>query len=425
MSKYISRETFVNKAKEILGKDRMTITRKEIKEITKKHKLSFPNWLTHETEYRAGRGLYHLMAIPSASFLNPQEKNTGVRLPRTRSTRLAKEAKIVVPTVPVVTSHTAPTLTSSMPNEVMQEISLIPDRANGYVPFGYYNDVKNIVASGIFYPVYITGLSGNGKTMMCEQVHADLRKEVIRVNITSETDEDDLLGGFRLVNGATVWQNGPVITAMERGCSLILDEVDLGSNKLMCLQPVLEGKGIFLKKINKLVKPAPGFNVFATANTKGKGSDDGRFIGTNVMNEAFLERFSVTLEQEYPPLKTETKILKNIMESLNVLDENFIKCLVTWADNIRESYKAGAITEIISTRRLVHIVQAFAIFNQDRKKAITLCLNRFDDDTKSSMLQLYEKIDESMNPIKTDDHVGQDTTGVKHKTGFDPADSPF
>ena len=360
MINYEKREAFIDKAKSILGVNRVTITRKELKEITKKHKIKFPNWLTHEDGYRAGRGLYHLMA-------NPVAVTSQVNAPRVKNSRKAQESKIVVPSVPIITiSH--PKEPAQVQEEQLQEISLVPEKANGYVPFGYYNDVKNIVASGIFYPVYITGLSGNGKTMMCEQVHADLNKEVIRVNITSETDEDDLLGGFRLVNGATVWQNGPVITAMERGCSLILDEVDLGSNKLMCLQPVLEGKGVFLKKINKLVKPAPGFNVFATANTKGKGSDDGRFIGTNVMNEAFLERFSVTLEQEYPPAKTEIKILKNLMNSLNIMDEGFIKCLVSWADNIRESYKNGAITEIISTRRLVHIVQAFAIFEKDKKR---------------------------------------------------------
>jgi MoxR-like ATPase len=246
--------------------------------------------------------------------------------------------------------------------------------------------------------MYITGLSGNGKTMMIEQVCAAEKREMVRVNITIETDEDDLLGGFRLVDGRTVWQNGPVIVAMERGAVLLLDEVDLGSNKMMCLQPVLEGKSIYLKKINKVITPAAGFNIIATANTKGKGSDDGRFIGTNVMNEAFLERFSITMEQEYPSAKTEEKILTNVLAASGVIDGDFVKKLVSWADIVRKSFYEGAVSEIISTRRLVHICEAYAIFNQNREKAIQLCLNRFDLDTKASFLDLYKKLDETITP---------------------------
>jgi MoxR-like ATPase len=227
---------------------------------------------------------------------------------------------------------------------------------------------------------------------MIEQVCAVEKRECVRVNITIDTDEDDLLGGFRLVNGQTVWQNGPVITAMERGAVLLLDEVDLGSNKLMCLQPILEGRPIYLKKINKVISPAPGFTIFATANTKGRGSDDGRFIGTNVMNEAFLERFSVTLDQEYPALKVETKILMNLID-----DKLFVDKLVSWADVIRKSFKEGAVSDIISTRRLVHICKAYLIFNRDREKAINLCLNRFDIDTKTSFMDLYKKLDETVD----------------------------
>jgi MoxR-like ATPase len=246
--------------------------------------------------------------------------------------------------------------------------------------------------------MYVTGLSGNGKTMMIEQVCAAEKREMVRVNITIETDEDDLLGGFRLVDGKTVWQNGPVIVAMERGAILLLDEVDLGSNKMMCLQPVLEGKSIYLKKINKVITPQPGFNIIATANTKGKGSDDGRFIGTNVMNEAFLERFSITMEQEYPPAKTEEKILTNVLSVSGVIDGDFVKKLVAWADIVRKSFYEGAVSEIISTRRLVHICEAYVIFNQNREKAIQLCLNRFDVDTKASFLDLYKKLDETITP---------------------------
>ena len=270
--------------------------------------------------------------------------------------------------------------------------NLVPDKDANYVPFGNFTDVKKILQSKIFYPTFITGLSGNGKTFSVEQACATLNRELIRVNITIETDEDDLIGGFRLVNGETVWHNGPVVEALERGAILLLDEVDLASNKILCLQSILEGKGIFLKKIGRYVQPAPGFNIIATANTKGKGSDDGRFIGTNVLNEAFLERFALTFEQEYPTPKTEQKILEKVSGNLGVLDEKFCENLANWADIIRRTYNDGGIDEVISTRRLVHIIRAFVIWN-DRLKAIKVCVNRFDDETKQSFLELYDKID--------------------------------
>ena len=270
--------------------------------------------------------------------------------------------------------------------------NLIPDKDDTFVKFGNFNDIKKIIQSRLFYPTFITGLSGNGKTFGVEQACAHLKRELIRVNITVETDEDDLLGGFRLVNGETAWHNGPVIEALERGAILLLDEIDLASNKILCLQSVLEGKGVFLKKIGKFVKPAAGFNVFATANTKGKGSDDGRFIGTNVLNEAFLERFPVTFEQSYPAPSTEQKILEGIALDLGVEDHDFCKRLVDWADVIRKTFYDGGIDEIISTRRLVHIVRAYSIF-QDKAKAIQVCVNRFDDETKTAFLELYDKVD--------------------------------
>ena len=272
------------------------------------------------------------------------------------------------------------------------EQNLIPDKDDTFVKFGNFNDIKKIIQSNLFYPTFITGLSGNGKTFSVEQVCAQLRRELIRVNITIETDEDDLIGGFRLVNGETVWHNGPVIEALERGAILLLDEVDLASNKILCLQSILEGKGVFLKKIGKFVKPAAGFNVVATANTKGKGSDDGRFIGTNVLNEAFLERVPVTFEQSYPAPATEQKILEGVALDLGVEDREFCKRLVDWADIIRKTFYDGGIEEIISTRRLVHIVRAYSIF-QDKGKAIQVCVNRFDDETKQAFLELYDKVD--------------------------------
>jgi len=278
-------------------------------------------------------------------------------------------------------SYNAP---AAMPAVVQ---NLIPEKDDSFVKFGNFGDLKKIIQSRVFYPTFITGLSGNGKTFSVEQACAQLGRELIRVNITIETDEDDLIGGFRLVDGATVWHNGPVVEALQRGAVLLLDEIDLASNKILCLQSILEGKGVFLKKIGKVVQPADGFNVIATANTKGKGSDDGRFIGTNVLNEAFLERFPVTFEQEYPTTATETKILNKLCD-----DENFCKRLADWADIIRKTFYDGGIEEIISTRRLVHIVKAYGIFG-DKAKAIQVCVNRFDDETKQAFLELYDKVD--------------------------------
>ena len=280
--------------------------------------------------------------------------------------------------------------------------NLVPSKDPNFVPFGNFPDVKKIIQSGIFYPTFITGLSGNGKTLGIEQACAALKRELIRVNITIETDEDDLIGGFRLVNGETVWHNGPVIEALERGAILLLDEVDLASNKILCLQSVLEGKGLFLKKTGRYVERRPGFNIFATANTKGKGSEDGRFIGTNVLNEAFLERFALTFEQEYPTVATETKILEKAAASLAVLDKEFCSYLANWADIIRRTFKDGGIDEVISTRRLVHIIRAFAIW-QDRMKAIKVCTNRFDEETKQSFIELYDKIDADVVPNEVKD----------------------
>ena len=272
------------------------------------------------------------------------------------------------------------------------EQNLIPQKDDTFVKFGNYADLKKIIQSRLFYPAFITGLSGNGKTFSVEQACAQLGRELIRVNITIETDEDDLIGGFRLVNGETVWHNGPVIEALQRGAILLLDEIDLASNKILCLQSILEGNGVFLKKIGRRVDPASGFNVIATANTKGKGSDDGRFIGTNVLNEAFLERFPVTFEQSYPSVKTEQKILENVAKTLDVNDVDFCKHLVDWGDIIRKTFYDGGIEEIISTRRLVHIIRAFSIFN-DKAKAIQVCVNRFDDETKQAFMELYDKVD--------------------------------
>ena len=284
----------------------------------------------------------------------------------------------------------------------MEKQNLVPASFEGFVAWGNFSKIEKIVKSGLFYPIFVTGLSGNGKTLMIEQVHAKMHKDLIRVNITIETDEDDLLGGFRLINGETKFVPGPVIEAMERGCTLLLDECDLGSNKLLALQPVLEGKGVFLKKINKWIVPKDGFNVMATANTKGKGSEDGRFIGTNILNEAFLERFAVTFEQPYATAATEKKIVVNSMKKYGEVDDEFASNLVTWAEVIRKTFYDGGVDEVISTRRLDHIVKAFAIFG-DKMEAIELCVARFDGDTKASFLDLYTKIDAGVITGETDE----------------------
>jgi uncharacterized protein YnzC (UPF0291/DUF896 family) len=351
------------------------LTRSEINDFIKIGKIKNPSWLKQD-QYKVARGIYSLPI--DGNDISPQVvKDIQSELPKTE-------------TAPVnETVNQAAFIVSSLTGDI------VPTKDPVFVPWGYFKDIKSIVSSKQFYPIFITGLSGNGKTMNVSQACAQAKRECIRVNITIETDEDDLLGGYRLQEGQTVWQNGPVIEAMERGAILLLDEIDLASNKIMCLQPILEGNGVFLKKINKFIKPAPGFNVIATANTKGQGSNDGKFIGTNILNEAFLERFPITVEQAYPTNKIESKILLNVMTEKGLTkkdDEKFATNLITWADIIRKTFYEGGVDEIISTRRLVHIVEAFTIF-KNKMKAIEMCTNRFDVDTKTSFMDLYTKID--------------------------------
>lgn len=279
--------------------------------------------------------------------------------------------------------------------------NLVPQVDPTYVPFGFYRDLTKVLKSQNFYPTFISGLSGNGKTTMVEQACAKLKRECMRVNISIETDEDDLIGGNTLVDGNVVYREGPVLTAMKRGAILILDEIDRGSNKMMCLQAILEGKPYFNKKTGETVYPKAGFNVIATANTKGKGSDDGKFMSAQILDDAFLERFAITVEQEYPSVKIEKQIILNKMEKANALDEEFADKLVTWADIIRKTFYEGGVEELISTRRLEHIVNAFAMFGS-RAKAIELCVNRFDTDTKSAFLDLYKKVDAGASDDKAE-----------------------
>ena len=349
-----------------------------VKKICKTAGIPKPSWLFRNPQFKVGYGTYSIESVVPENYSQP-----------------------VVPTVQAVqTVETVPVPTSTVGVNVLDEnVSVIPTVMDNYVPFGHFKDLKSILKSGVFFPVFITGLSGNGKTLMVEQICAKLKKELFRVNITIETDEDDLIGSNTLINGNIVFKEGPVLKAMRKGAVLLLDEVDLASNKIMCLQSILEGGGYLIKKTGEFVKPADGFTVVATANTKGKGSEDGRFIGTNILNEAFLERFAICLEQEYPPVVTEKKIVKGDFAILGVNDDEFANKLVDWADVIRKSFYEGAVDEVISTRRLVHIAKAFSMFN-DKLKSIEVCLARFDEDTKAAFLDLYTKVDEGVNPLE-------------------------
>ena len=359
--------------------------------------MKFPHFITRVQDYKVGRGLWAIPVDGAPAIKAVADSSVGVeKAPDVITDKPTEPVK-----VPVV-----PTTTVEMTKGTALGVSAVPSKDPMFVPFGNFSDVESIIKSDMFYPVFVTGLSGNGKTFMIEQACAKAKRELFRVNITIETDEDDLLGGFRLVNGETVWFDGPVVEAMRKGAVLLLDEVDLASTKIMCLQPVLEGKGVFLKKINEWVECAPGFNIVATANTKGKGDETGNFIGAGVLNEAFLERFPITVEQDYPSNAVEKKILNKVFDKLNVSDSEFVDKLVNWADIIRKTYIEGAIDELITTRRLVHISNAYAIFNMDRMKAISMCVNRFDDETKSAMVDLYTKVDSDV-VAETPDYDGE------------------
>jgi len=366
-------KAFIVAAQELFGKSPI-LTRDGIQQVVEEKNVAYPYWLVTKSEYRYGRGKYKLPSVFEGTFNAPPVPEVepialAARVVQLRQTKLQDDSD-----------------------------SAIPEKFPNYVPFGFFKDLQNIVRSKMFYPVFITGHSGNGKTLMVEQVCAELNRECIRVNISIETDESDLLGGPVLVDGNTPFRDGPVLLAMKRGAILLIDEVDRGSNKLMCLQGILEGKSFYNKKTGEVIKPAPGFNVIATANSKGQGTDEGKYL-VQILDSAFLERFPITVEQEYPTATIEKKILAPLIE-----DKDFVDNLVQWADVVRQSYKQGATDELISTRRLVHIAKAFDIF-KDRMKAITLCLNRFDEETKTAFLDLYSKVDAKVEMTANTDSV--------------------
>jgi len=373
-------EKFINAAAEVYP-GQAEFSTSQIKNVIKETGCPFPSWLTKK-DYRVGHGTYSLEMAGIAV------QNNVVDLP-------------------------VGSTTVGAPSVLMNDVTVVPEAVKEFVPFGHFTDLKSIVSSGLFFPVFITGLSGNGKTMMVEQICAKLKRECYRVNVTIETDEDDLIGSNTLVDGNIVFREGPVLKAMRKGAVLLIDEIDLASNKIMCLQSILEGKGYLNKKTGEYVTPAEGFTIIATANTKGKGSDDGRFIGTNVLNEAFLERFSITMEQEYPSNAIEKKILVKEFEKLEVKDaDEFATNLVTWADVIRKSFYEGAIDELISTRRLVHIAQAFKMFD-NKMKSIEMCVARFDSETKATFLDLYTKVDSEANEILEEEIIDEHGYTVK------------
>ncbi len=354
----------------------------------------FPYWLKSNRYNFKNGSVFNLSPI-----LAVDNNGTTVAVPQPAPVNVAPQPVVSTNQMPVAAA------TESV-NLIDDKVKIIPEKMSNYVPFGHFKDVKNIIKSKIFFPVFITGLSGNGKTLMVEQTCAALKRELFRVNITIETDEDDLMGGHTLVNGNIVYREGPVIKAMRKGAVLLLDEVDLGSNKLMCLQSVLEGKGYLIKKTGEWVTPKEGFTILATANTKGQGSEDGKFIGTQIMNEAMLERFAITMQQEYPPVKTERMILSKEMGLTGEVDQDFCDKLVDWADVIRKTFYEGGIDDVITTRRLVHIVNAYRMF-KDKMKSIEMCISRFDEETRNSILDLYTKVDAGVNLEESEEETSE------------------
>jgi len=371
-----AREKFISLA---LATGKKTFSRQEVKDICKENALGFPQWFLKDPEYRQARGVY--------------------KLPTANVSTVDLSAQVL----PMKKTETAPIAQNRIANVStdLETGNLIPEVYKNYVPFGNYEDLLAIVNSKQFFPIFITGQSGNGKTMSVEQACAKAKRKFVCISMTPETDEGDLLGNFVLINGQMEWRDGPVTTAARQGAVLCIDEIDYGAQNLSCLQRVLEGKPFMLKKKGEVVYPAEGFTIVATANTKGKGSEDGRYMFTNVLNEAFLERFLNTYEQEYPPVAVERKIIKKELTSAGRTDDEFAEKLVTWADVIRKTFSEGGVDEIISTRRLVHICKTYGVHG-DRMKAVSLCLNRFDTDTKMSFLDLYTKLDA---PAKEEDPI--------------------
>jgi len=401
-----SRAQFIAAARALFP-SQTQLTRAQIRSVAQSiGKRSLPLWIVNDNTRRITHGLYSVPECGTAA-------DATATTPAVETNAIPINARWPKPQSAAVMTFAAAAVMGMTGGE---RDTLIPPVSAEYVPWGHFADIERIVKTRLFAPTYITGMSGNGKTTMVEQICAKLGRECFRCNIVAETDEDDLLGGFRLQDGNTVWQDGPAVEAMKRGGILLLDEIDLGTSKLMCLQPILEGKGVYLKKINKWVIPASGFTIFATANTKGKGSDDGRYIGTNIMNEAMLDRFDYTYEQDYAPRATERKILSRSMTKYGNNDVAFADNLTKWAEMIRKLFEEGSIDELISTRRLVNIVKAQSVFG-NKEKAIRMCLARFDAETSAAFFSAYTKIDGEMIPTEIDPETGEP---IVPAAGIDP-----
>lgn len=390
------RNSFIDAAYEVMGMSVKVLDRKQIQHVCNMKDLTFPAWFTSPKYRTITRGVYDFEKM----VLETQQMAVigGTK----KKTELPETPQLVSSQVPGYTDDRTPIeQPKPEPKKEIQEITsvvnYIPEINKTFVPFGYHDKMEQIITSGVFMPVFIAGLSGNGKTLTTEQICAKHKREFINVPVTIETNEDDLLGGFRLIDGETRWSNGPVIEAMERGAVLLIDEIDLASHKIMCLQSIIDGKGVYLKKINKYVRHEPGFTIVVTANTKGKGKWQGQFVGTNILNESFLERFVVLFEQEYPLETVEKKILRANLKQCGIKTSDdevkkFVLLLVQWANQIRKQFNEMNISEVISTRRLVHIVRYYSVF-KDRLDAVKQGTNRFSDDNKESFIQLFAAMD--------------------------------
>jgi MoxR-like ATPase len=376
-----------------------TVTLDDVRQICDKHGFAWPHWFLNDADNRVKRGVYK---VPNSTQKTPDVGET-----------IEMTAQVVPMAKPTQRSDSK---IANVATE-LETTDLVPKVYKNYVPFGNFSDILSIVNSMRFFPVFVSGHSGNGKTMSIEQACAKAKRKFVCVSMTPETDESDLLGNYVLINGNMEWRDGPVTTAARQGAVLCIDEIDYGAQNLSSLQRVLEGKPFMLKKKGELITPAPGFTVFATANTKGKGSEDGRYMFTNVLNEAFLERFRTTMEQDWPTAKIERKIIAKELVSVGKEDDDFAEKLVSWADVIRKTFMEGGCDEVISTRRLVHIVETYGIF-PDKLKAIKLCLNRFDEDTKASFLDLYTKVDAGANPVSDADIMPTKPKSVEEEYPF-------
>lgn len=405
-----------------ISRDNAIIDRTTVLSAARAAGVANPAWLTNDPANRAGRGYYRIPADKIAVAKSLNTTPVAERKPTTAVTVPSASAAPVVAAAAQGTSNSLVDATLSLA-AIAECGDCIPQKDALFVAYGHYDTVKRIIGSRRWAPSYVVGPSGCGKTYAYQQACADLKREYYEVQITTETTEDDLLGGFRLVNGETKFIYGPVTLAMMRGGFLVLDEIDQATSKVMCLQQVLNGKPVFLKKINQWVKPAEGFNVGATANTKGNGDDTGRFVGANPLNVAFRDRLSgMCFVADYPTPAVEKKILNKAMAVAGVDDAEFAALLVDWAGMIRKTNREGGLDETMTTRRLVQIAQNLSILGE-RTLAVELGINIYDEITREAMLSLFQKIDPANAP--KDDTLGKAPAAATASTSVPSTKCPF